>query len=104
MKSLAMTKTAKDILNTLTNTPRPLYEIAREIRKDWKTINFAATPYLYAMEWCDSINGYYMADSASSIVVYFLSNASSWHGQVAMRVKKELRTMLKNHTEVLLCK
>ena len=28
---------------------RPLYEIVKEIRKDWTNVNFAAKPYLNAM-------------------------------------------------------
>jgi hypothetical protein len=34
-------------------------------------------------------------DSARSVVLYFLSNASSWRGDVAKRVKAELKAHLK---------
>ena len=73
---------------------RPLYEIAREIRNDWgKKIYFGAVPYLEAMESLSSIQDNYGLDSAKSIVLYFLSNAQSWRGEVARRVKKELKEM-----------
>lgn len=70
---------------------RPLHEIAREIRSDWKNVYFGAVPYLEAMEQLDSIKDAYGYDSAKSIVLYFLSNANTWRGETARRVKKELK-------------
>lgn len=72
---------------------RPLHEIASEIRKDWKNVNFAAKPYLEAMSELDKITDDYGADSAKSIVAYFLGNAGSWKGEVAKRIKTELKKM-----------
>ena len=76
---------------------RPLSEIAREIRKSWGSkIYFGAKPYLSAMLSLNSIKDKYGCDSAEMIVRYFLSNASSWRGDDARRIKKELNEMLKN--------
>ena len=72
---------------------RPLYEIAREIRKDWSPVNFAAKPYLDAMRELSSINDDYYADSARSVVLYFLSNAASGRGENARRIKAELKSL-----------
>lgn len=72
---------------------RPLWEIADEIRRDWKNVNFAAKPYLDAMSGMESINDMYGADEGRWIVAYFLSNASSWKGEVAKRIKAELKAM-----------
>ena len=74
---------------------RPIYEIASEIRKDWKNVSPYAEPYLSAMFCLESINDRYGLDSARSIVAYFLSNASSWRGETAKRIKAELRAMCK---------
>lgn len=74
---------------------RPLYEVAEEIRKDWKNIYFGAKPYLNAMSCLESINDNYGWDSGKSIVLYFLANASSWRGETARRIKKELNAMTK---------
>jgi len=74
---------------------RPLYEIADEIYRDWKNVNYGAKPYLDAMMSLDSINDMYYADTAYSVVAYFLSNASSWKGETAKRVKAELKSMMK---------
>lgn len=78
---------------------RPLYEIAAEIRKDWsaqgKGIYFGAKPYLSAMGTLNSIDEPYGQDSGKSIVLYFLSNAMTWKGEVARRVKAELNKMAK---------
>lgn len=74
---------------------RPLYEIAREIRKDWKPVDYAAQPYLDAMGSLDKITDSYMSDSAKSIVLYFLSNAAKWRGPKAKEIKMELKQMVK---------
>jgi len=74
---------------------RSLSVIAREIRRDWKKVYFGAVPYLDAMSCLDSINDNYYMDSAKTIVLYFLSNASTWRGEKAREIKKELNAMCK---------
>jgi hypothetical protein len=74
---------------------RTIREIAVEIREDWKTVNFGAKPYLAAMHQLQDMNSRYEFDDARSIVSYFLANASTWRGDTAKRVKKELNSMLK---------
>jgi hypothetical protein len=76
-------------------TPRPLHAIAREIREDWARPYFGAVPYLDALASLGSIDGMYYMDTADSVVRYFLSNATTWRGPVARRVKAELKAMLK---------
>ena len=72
---------------------RPLYEIASEIRKTWTKVSPYAEPYLEAMESLNTINDNYYFDSGKSIVLYFLSNASTWRGEDARRIKAELKEM-----------
>jgi hypothetical protein len=76
-------------------TTRPLYEIAAEIRKDWKNVHFGAKPYLDAMATLNSINDSYGWDSGKSMVNYFLGNAQTWRGETAKRIKAELKAMVK---------
>lgn len=46
--------------------PRPIYAIARDIRKAWGAkVNYAAKPYLDAMASLDGPNDSYGCDSAS---------------------------------------
>ena len=78
-------------------SPRPLYQIAREIAFDWPNPYFGAVPYLEAMHSLWLISGDYYGDSAESIVRYFLSNATTWKGETARRIKAELNLMLKNY-------
>ena len=73
---------------------RNLNTIAREIYKTWPKVNYAAKPYLDAMQGLVSIDDQYGMDSAESIVRYFLSNASTWRGNDARRIKAELKSML----------
>lgn len=79
--------------------PRPLRVIAEEIRQDWsaqgKGVSPYAVPYLSAMAELDDVHGQYYADSAASVVRYFLANATTWRGETARRVKAELKTMIK---------
>lgn len=74
---------------------RPIYEIAREIRKDWKKVNYGAVPYLDAMGALNKITDNYGYDDGKGVVAYFLANANSWRGDVAKRVKIELKALLK---------
>lgn len=72
---------------------RPLHIIAREIREDWTKPYFGAVPYLEAMETLEGINDNYGYDSAHTIIIYFLSNATTWRGDTARRVKAELKAI-----------
>lgn len=74
---------------------RPIYEIAAEIKNDWKKVYFGAVPYLEAMFSLNKITDNYIADSGRSVVNYFLANAQTWKGEVAKKVKAELKSMLK---------
>jgi hypothetical protein len=68
-----------------------LSDIAIEIEKDWKNVNYAAAPYLVAMISLQSIKDNYYMDSGVSIVSYFLCNANSWRGETARAIKTELK-------------
>ena len=73
---------------------RSLKEIAVEIREDWVNPSINAVPYLNAMSTLNEITDNYHFDSGEMIVAYFLSNARTWKGETARRVKKELNSML----------
>lgn len=70
-------------------------EIAGVVRKHWKNVWFGAKPYLDAMFALNTVNDNYGADSGKSVVLYFLSNASTWRGPVAKAVKAELNKRCK---------
>jgi hypothetical protein len=78
---------------------KSLSEIGEIIRKDWrvqgKGINFGAKPYLSAMECLQSVKDSYGMDSGRSIVAYFLSNATTYKGETAKAIKKELNKRIK---------
>lgn len=74
---------------------RPLYEIAAEIKKEWTNPYFGAVPYIGAMKHLESIKDRFLHDDARDIVLRFLSNASTWRGPIARRVKAELKEILK---------
>lgn len=73
---------------------RPIFEIAAEIRRTWKDVNFAAEPYLEVMEALNLITDVYGYDSSEIVVCTFLSNARAWKGEDAHRIKNELRAMV----------
>jgi hypothetical protein len=76
-------------------THRPLSTIALDIRRDWHKVNYAAAPYLEAMQSLDQITDRYLYDSAASVVRYFLANAAAWRGETAKTIKAELKLILK---------
>ena len=76
-------------------TQRSLSIIAVDITRTWTNVSLHAKPYLRAMRELDTLQDSYGADSARSIVAYFLSNAAGWRGEDARRIKKELNDMLR---------
>jgi len=74
---------------------RDLFIIAHEIMYDWQKPFYGAVPYIKALYQLKSIDDYYGMDSADMIVRYFLSNATTWRGETARRIKAELKQMLK---------
>ena len=74
------------------DTKRTLSEIAKDILTAWKKPSPYAMPYLKAMLTINSSdpNAAYYADSARSLVVYFLANASTFRGEEARRLKAEI--------------
>lgn len=73
---------------------RPLFVIAQEIEASWGEVSPYARPYLDAMKSLVTPAQPYYADSGESVVLYFLSNAQSWRGDDARRIKAELKEML----------
>lgn len=78
-------------------TIRPLHVIARDIRIHWKAPYFGAVPYLNAMCSLSDIKDNFYNDTAESVVLYFLSNATHWRGPDAKRIKAELKSMLRTN-------
>lgn len=76
---------------------RALSAIATQIATEWNKIPPPARPYLIAMSGLRTLDDTYIADDAVSIVTYFLSNATTWRGANARRIKAELNKMLKEH-------
>lgn len=78
--------------------PRNLSTIAEEIIADWtaggKPVSPTAAPYLNAMRSLSTVDDYYGMDSGKSLVRYFLANASTWKGEIARRIKLELKGMV----------
>lgn len=77
------------------NADRPLWDIAREIRSDWASPYFGAVPYIDALACLSRLSDRYGAVDGEELVQYFLSNAKTWRGETARRIKAELRDMLK---------
>lgn len=70
---------------------RPIYAIARDIKREWTKVYFGAVPYLDAMLDLDRITDKYGEDDAKSIIAYFLSNATTFRGPAAKALKAELK-------------
>ena len=70
-------------------------EIAHAIAKDWNNISPYAKDYLEAMKEIRSVEDNYYADSAKSVILYFLANASTYRGENARAYKALLKEMIK---------
>lgn len=68
-----------------------LAQLAALCKADWKKPYFGAVPYLSALSQINSIDDRFLAEDAHSIVLYFISNASTWRGEIAKAVKAELK-------------
>lgn len=79
----------------MSQTARPINEIAKEIKQDWKKPYFGAVPYIAAMMTMQSAKDKYGLDNGTDIINRFLCNATTWRGEVARRVKKELNDAVK---------
>ena len=80
---------------------RTIREIGIEINRNFHY--YSTDPYVRAMieEDYEDINSPadhtipVLRDSAREVVVRFLDNASTWRGETARRIKKELNALLK---------
>lgn len=75
---------------------RNLQAIAKEVRKDWSSPYIGATPWLMYMSniYSDNLNTEYQGVMGREAVTEFLENADSWEGEVATKIKEELRKLL----------
>lgn len=73
---------------------RSIGAVAREIRQRWAKPYFGAVPYLQAMSYLQDKRSTHGADDAESIVLYFLSNATTFRGEDARRLKAELKSLI----------
>lgn len=73
---------------------RTIKAIAKEIKQVWVKPNYAAVPYLDAMLQVEKPDDMFYAEKASSLVAYFLSNASTFRGEDARRLKAELKKVI----------
>lgn len=75
--------------------PRPIYEIANDVRKNWPKVPEQAEAYLGPMASLTNITDTYGADDARYVLTYFLGNATGWRGAEARRIKAEIKELLK---------
>jgi hypothetical protein len=80
---------------TISLENKPLSAIAEIIRTNWVNPSPYAVPYVDAMAQLQSINESYYADTAQSVVIYFLANAQTWRGDTARLVKAHLKGLVK---------
>ena len=80
---------------------RFIYEIAKDIEADFKSAERKdgydlphARPYLDAMHFLKTVDQMYLQESAASMIIYFLSNATMWRGGRAPELKMELRNLI----------
>ena len=73
---------------------RTISDIASDIYESWRGVNYAAKPYLEAMQSLNTIDDRYGLDDGRGIVARFLCNASTFRGDKAKALKAELKALL----------
>jgi hypothetical protein len=74
---------------------RPIFKIAKDIKSEWGSkVYFGAAPYLEAMQFLSNKNDKYGFDNGETILRYFLSNASTFRGETARKLKEEIKNIL----------
>ena len=63
--------------------------------KHWRQKYVHALAYVEPMSTMNSIDDNYGLDSGRSIVAYALGNLTTWRGEKAREIKKELNGLLK---------
>ena len=84
----------------MTEQNRSLNAIAKDIRQSWKSIYWAADPYVEALEFLNRIEDTYIVGNGVSVVEGFLANAGSFRGEDARRIKAELKAILEEFLNV----
>jgi len=82
---------------------RPLHRIAADILQEWGPLAHSSQspyirdciPYVEAMHELTKISDMYGLDDAEDVVLRFLTNAASWRGEKARKIKNELNCHLK---------
>ena len=72
-----------------------LQGLCRTIRRNWPNMPACAAVYFEPLASLEDLSQDYGQDSVRSVALYFLANASTWKGDVARAVKKELNKRLK---------
>jgi hypothetical protein len=74
-------------------------EIAKFIIDDWGKTSKVPRHYLEPMLEIETLDEMYYADTAYSVVAYFVSSASGWKGFNARVTKKYLKELLEKHSK-----
>ena len=74
---------------------RSIREIADEIVRDWRPMREELVPYVSRMLEIRSLAEADDLERAKHDVRYFLDHSGPWRGELAGRIKSELRAMVK---------
>ncbi len=75
---------------------RPIYQIANEILIHWRKPHQRAIPHLKAMLAMSTAYEKCGDGTGTDVISRFLNNAEDFQGEVARRVKAELKTLIMN--------
>ncbi|MEO5348895.1 MAG: hypothetical protein H7836_04540 [Magnetococcus sp. YQC-3] len=68
---------------------KSINQLGAIVAKEWVKPYFGAVPYIKALQQIN--DGKYLFEDEKTIVIYFLSNARTWKGDIAKEVKQELK-------------
>lgn len=76
-------------------------DLGYEILHEWKDIPQKAFVYADSITKLNNINDNIGYDSGKIIIEYFLLNSRGWNGEVARKIKEELKKRLKHNDELI---
>jgi hypothetical protein len=73
-----------------------LNQLLEQAKNDWEEAPASITECIESLQMSGSASNNYLKAESEEYLKFFLTNCSAWRGEIARRVKAELRKRLRN--------
>ena len=95
-KNRSISVITQEIISDMQREQREAQEAGKKAKNWRQKYYYFVEGYMNAMLSLDSIDDNYIMDSGRSVVAYALGNLTTWKGEKAREIKKELNKLLKS--------